>query len=895
MLKAGASAGALVVASRALAQAQDAPSPPATAPAGAFCYVDGYHGGVDGHMPPNSLRNVLDGLDRSPRWKVSFEIEPYSWAVFAKTDLPSIEQLKRFLADATAAGRVEIVSGAYGQAYMWNASGESNIRQIEYGLAELRAAFPGVVVDTYAVQEPCWTSCLPQLLKSFGYRRAVLKNSTCWGGYHAPTLDADLIHWVSPDGTALTAVPRYASEPLVPPATMAGAQPTAAFIDQCAADGIEHPSGTILQDMGWPGRPWRLGISQAVADAMRHVTWREYVDTIASPPQKRWKASQEDLRVGLPWGGSVLQRVAQLVRASENRIVQAEKLSAMAFVRRGRPFPTAEVRQAWKDLLWSQHHDVWIVSQNRHGTGTWATTVETKTEAIAQACARIVDDSTAAMAPEAGAAVKAGTPVRVFNTTGFRRRDVASLEVEPGNSFRVTDAQGLEVPCQLVPAENKARSRPTLMFAAEAPALGYASYRIAPTGAESASAKKNDSVIATKRPDGTVVLETDLLSVSIDPARGGRIRSLVAKDLQREFVDDSGPRSFNEYRGYFPNEGKWLSSIEQPADISITEQGALRVAAIIRGHIGAWPFETRLSLTTGTRRLDFQTTFKFPLDPPPAPRVRRAPPGTQPQLQAQPPRFRLGEPWEPSHDTVRSNRRPFYDSSYKLQALFPAKLRRPTLDKSAPFDVCRASNTDTRFDAWESIKNNVIFNWVDLLDEDGSAGLALLTDHVTAYHMAPGEPLGLVMCYAGRGIWHDYALTRVPRVAYSLVPHAGDWAKAKLWQELARWSEPLVAIGGNAPAGDDASWSLLDASDNGFEATTASADGDDVVIRLFNAGGDAAPKTLTIDGRIRRIKRIELDGRIVNDLPVERIAGGISRVTIAMPRFAIRTLRCELA
>jgi alpha-mannosidase len=68
-----------------------------------------------------------------------------------------------------------------------------------------------VKVETYAVQEPCWTNCLPQLLKSLGYKRAVLKNSTCWGGYHGPSLDADLILWTGPDGTAIPAVPRYAA------------------------------------------------------------------------------------------------------------------------------------------------------------------------------------------------------------------------------------------------------------------------------------------------------------------------------------------------------------------------------------------------------------------------------------------------------------------------------------------------------------------------------------------------------------------------------------------------------------------------------------------------------------------------------------------------------------
>jgi alpha-mannosidase len=334
------------------AAGQDRPPPaPATAPGRAFYYVDGYHGGVDGHMPPDSLRNVLDGLDKFPRWKVSFEIEPYSWAVFARSDPQSIERLRKFLADAGPAGRVEMVSGAYGQAYMWNASGESNVRQIGYGLAELRAVFPDLVVDTYAVQEPCWTSCLPQLLKSFGYRRAVLKNSTCWGGYHGPTADADLVNWVGPDGAGVVAVPQYGFEKLVPPATTESARPGPTFLDRCAAAGIEHPAGTTLQDMGWPGRPWLLGMNQETVRALRHVTWREYVDTIASPPKTRWKASQDDLRVSLPCGGSILQRIAQVVRAAEHRLVRAEKLSSMAFVRRGTPFRGDELKVAWKHLL----------------------------------------------------------------------------------------------------------------------------------------------------------------------------------------------------------------------------------------------------------------------------------------------------------------------------------------------------------------------------------------------------------------------------------------------------------------------------------------------------------------------------------------------------------------
>ena len=683
--------------------------------------------------------------------------------MFAKSDPQSIDRLQRFLADSGPGARVEILSGAYAQPYAWNAGGESNIRHIAYGLTELHAVFPELVVDTYAVQEPCWTSCLPQLLRSFGYRRAVLKNSTCWGGYHAPTVDADLVHWIGPDGSRITTVPRYAVEQLVAPATTAAAQPSPAFIDRCVNAGIRHPAGTTLQDMGWPGRPWRFGMDQDAVRAMRHVTWREYVDTIAAPPAKEWKASQEDLRVGLVWGSSVLQRIAQIVRLSENRLVQAEKLASMAFVRQSKPFPGEDLKHAWQGLLWSQHHDLWIVPYNRYRNGTWASAADAKFEAIQTACRRIVDEATTSMTtrPEGG-----GLPdecVRVFNTTGVPRRELASVEVAASEQLRVLGPKGEELPCQPAAAADGASTGATLLFPAEIPAMGYATYRLAPARADRMQAER-PLASATTQANGSVVLETDLHAVTIDPNKGGRISSLFAKELAREFVDESSHRSFNEFRGYFGSEGKWLTSVDAPAQVRILEKGPLRATVAIHGHLGPWPFVTHVSVSAGCGRIDFQTTFEFPVDGQPFGSGRR-----QPEQQQ---RFRLGEPWEPGRETTRSNRRPFYDSSFKLQALFPARLRRPALDKNAPFDVCRSSMTDTSFGAWDAIKHNVMLNWVDLIEEGGAAGLAVMTDHVTSYALTPGEPLGVVMGYAGPGIWHDHRLGRVPpRLLRDLPPH----------------------------------------------------------------------------------------------------------------------------
>jgi alpha-mannosidase len=861
-----------VAVAAATCEAEDKPDQaPGDHPGTPFCYVDGYHGGVDGHMPPGSLRDVMDGLDKFPKWKVSFEIEPYSWAVFAKSDPAASERLRQFLADGTPKARVELVSGAYGQPYMWNISGESIIRHLVYGRQEIRAVFPDARVDTYAVQEPCWTSCLPQVLKSLGYRRAVLKNSTCWGGYHAATIDADIVWWVGPDGSEIPAVPRYASEALVAPATEEGAQPPGGFVERCMTAGITHPAGTILQDMGWPGRPWRLGLNEQIFKTMRHVTWREYTEAIADAPTKSWKASQEDLRVSLAWGAPILQRMSQIVRASEGQIVQAEKLASMAKARHGTAYPAEALKAAWVNLLLSQHHDAWIVPSNHHHRGgTWASDAEARHAVSDESCRTIIRESAAAMAGAAKADPAAGF-VRVFNTTGFARQDIAQFEVAGGHrDLAVTDADGKPVPSQTVAAADGA----VMLFRADVPAMGYATYHIGPAG-PAATSKPLPSAIAEIRDKGATLLESDEYKLTIDPSRGGVVTSLFCKATNREFVNSAGPRGFGEFRGFFGQEHDWLSSAQTPARITVTESGPVRAAVRIEGHIGPHPFTTVLSLTPGQRRIDFQTNFDLPVADHEHPDRK----------------VLIGQPWEKGRDTMRSNQRPLYNNSYKLQVLFPAAIKRPTLFKNAPFDVCRSTLDDTTFSGWDSIKHNVIVNWVDLAESDGTSGLAVLTDHTTAYSLTRDEPLGIVMCYAGPGVWWDYSIDHKPSVRYALVPHAGDWMTAQLSREQARWSEPLVVAAASDPAGKDPEWSLLDASGGSIHVVTAFEHDGATHVRLFNAADHDAELEIGVASTLGKIELIEMDGRLISEVPIIRQNQGHSTIKLKFAPFGVQTLR----
>ena len=151
-------------------------------------------------------------------------------------------------------------------------------------MRKLRSHFPGIEFVTYAVEEPCFTSCLPQLLRSFGFRYASLKcPNTCWGGYMAP-FGGETVDWTGPDGTSIRTVPRYASERLEEHSvwqTTAWGNGTE-YLEDCRRQGIAHPVGMCYQDAGWKFGPW-IGSGDSIRNGSRYVTWRGYFEQVADP------------------------------------------------------------------------------------------------------------------------------------------------------------------------------------------------------------------------------------------------------------------------------------------------------------------------------------------------------------------------------------------------------------------------------------------------------------------------------------------------------------------------------------------------------------------------------------------------------------------------------------
>lgn len=865
-------------------------------------YADGYHGGVAGHMPAGSWRDVLNALRDVPQWKLSLDIEPESWDVLRRTDPQAYRELKSHLDHHGASARVEMVGCTFSQPYGWAIGGESNVRQLLRGCEIIREHFPNAVLTTYAVQEPCWASCLPQILKSLGFTGAVLRDaSTAWGGYPAG-FDAEVVNWAGPDGTLLPTVPRYACESLQKVYETESISGSIAFARKSMEHGIAKPVGMCFQDLGWPAKPRVSG------DYIRYVTWAEYIHSIASKPAKQWAFGIEDTLTTLPWGEHILQGVAQQVRSAENKILMAEKLAALAYLHKQKVWPAAQLREAWDDLLLTQAHDAWITASTRTGRQAWAFQVASDTLTTENKATAILDNAAEVLSqtePGASSVPLGPQSLRIFNTLGIKRNDLAefALATDRGTEgIEILDESSNKVPCQVVPtrrylspevrndlsrrrevfaAGQTARessgsiNTATVLFRPKIPALGYGTYTVVPLYKKAAPPQGTAS--AKTDADGTVVLESDLYRIRLDPSRGGVFTSFYAKLWNREFCDTSAERLFNEYRGYFIAQKKWCSSADERAQITIQDNGPLRTRVRISGHVGGCPVLTTLTLVEGQRRIDVQARFVFEQD------------------------TWIGDPWDMKPEERRSEqRRSSNDGRWKLQAHFPASLRNQAIYKNAAFDVCKSRNKDTFFQRWDEIKHNIITNWVDVFDEGEKYGLTVFSDHTTAYTHGPEFPLSLVMAWGWEGgfWWGKRPLNGVQQVSYALMPHKGAWDEAGVSRENAAICEPLMArlmpgaSNPNASHKEAAKVSFVQISGDGIEIPTVLVNASSVDVRLFNAEGDAAERHISFVRRPLRVDLVELHGQVIRRLPVENVAGRFG-VKLAIPRFGLRTLRCQ--
>lgn len=119
-------------------------------------------------------------------------------------------------------------------------------------------------------------------------------------------------------------------------------------------------------------------------------------------------------------------------------------------------------------------------------------------------------------------------------------------------------------------------------------------------------------------------------------------------------------------------------------------------------------------------------------------------------------------------------------------------------------------------------------------------------------------------------------------------PTAGAWDAAGIQEENRRWNEPLLCTFAAQAAADEAS--LIDAAGTGYEISAAYLDGEQIVVRLFNADGDGTPQKIRFAFPLSKVEQTDLNGNATAACAIRK-RGGVSEIEVAMPRFGLKTLR----
>ena len=811
-------------------------------------FVDGYHGGVYGHYPLEwKTRFIVEKMEQHPEWRISLEIEPETWdsvAVHTPVDYRRMQELVK-------SPRVEFTNPTYAQPYAYNISGESLIRQFQYGIRKINEHFPDVDHLTYAVEEPCFTSALPQILSQLGYKYASLKcPNTCWGGY-AAAFGGETVNWIGPDGSSILTSPRHEVEELqkgsVWQTTAWGNQPD--YLKACREAGIEHVVGMCFQDAGWKNGPW-IGYGDKTRGGSKYVTWREYFEMLGiERSEQDYHFTQEDVRPALMWGSQVMQRIGRQVRRSENIIPQAEKMATMAtLLSPSYTTPQEKIDEAWRTLMLAQHHDSWIVPYNGlHRRGTWADWIREWTRSADRNALEVIQSAQNEIAGTT-AQTNNTAVLRVWNTQPYARHEAVRVALPKewrGYEVEVQDSEGNRFGAFL--------GRGNLVFDAQVPAFGYATYRLIRTDRRVERRRGNMEQSTT--------IENDLYRIVVDAEKGGVIRELICKQTGENWVD-SESAGWGELKGYFLSQKKFRSSTETPAKVTTGRWGNVGEWMMIEGEISSHPFTQFIVLYKNSPVIDVELRIDWQED----------------EAIGE---FRQRNAWS-------TNRRACYDDRYKLTLLFPMPFEKATLDKNAPFDVCRSQLENTHFGKWDEVKHNVILHWVDVAERgENNRSLALMTDHTTSYSFGKGEALGLTVQYSGAGLWgRKYTITEATSINYALVPHRGDWDEAGIEQIRAMRAEPLLSS--LHEEAEMTSASLMELSGKGYELVAAYPSEEGIVVRLYNAAADEKPQRLMLGFEAEKVEQVDLNGKTTDQMEV-KTRKGKSSFEVQMPRFGFRT------
>ena len=443
----------------------------------------------------------------------------YEWV--EQSDPAMFEEIRQRVAE----GRWALVGGWWIEPDCNIPCGESLVRQGLYGQRYFKEKFGVMATVGWNIDSFGHAATLPQLLAGAGLRHYCFLRP----GPHEKDLPGRVFWWESADGARVLAF-------RIPFAYLSEGRDFEPHIRRCAAE-MKPPLEEFMCFYGVGNHGGGPTIENI--ECIRRLRGApDLPELVLSRPEAFFQAAEtrgwplpvvrDELQGHASGCYAAHTGIKRWNRLAENRLLTAEKWSALAAWTNGQPYPT-DFGRAWKNLLFNQFHDI-LAGTAIEPAYDDARDQLGETLAIADRGLNLAVQSFAwniRIPAEAGA-----RPIVVFNPHAWPGRQVVELEFGQLTADDVLlDNEGNVVPFQSIQPHATTGDRHRLLFLADLPALGYRTYRVVP--ARGLETRRAPSVQASD-----TVLDNGRFRLEFDAATG-YIKSL--RDLQAGAEVFAGP------------------------------------------------------------------------------------------------------------------------------------------------------------------------------------------------------------------------------------------------------------------------------------------------------------------------------------------------------------------
>jgi alpha-mannosidase len=555
------------------------------------------------------------------------------------------------LRDLIAAGRAELVGGAYNEPNTNLTSAESTIRNIVYGLGQQRDVLGADPSVAWALDAFGHDPGYPGLMAAAGMTGSAWARGPFhqWGPWRTVGDNTRMqfpseFEWISPDGrgllTSYMANHYGAGWVIHQAADLAAAEEEA--LGQLALLAPVAATRNVLLPVGAdhviPPR-WATEVHRDFAARYvwpRCVTGlpREFFAAVRAEAAERgiWLTPQtRDMNPVYPGKDVSYIDTKQAQRAAEVAVCDGERLATLAWLA-GAGYPAESLDKAWRQLVFGAHHDAITGTESDQVyldlLGGWREAFErgdSVREAAAGFLAGLINTTQKNEAAGAGPDPSRRAVV-VFNTLSWPRAGLAAVTLtftEPGVPWlALSDETGAAVPFL---AEGIRRhpdhslASVTITFRAEVPALGYRSYWVRAgtgSGGGTGSGAAPAAGAGWTGMPGTVIAN-EAFEVAADPARGGGLSRItdrrtgagLLRGLGNELVlaeeYPAHPR-WGEGPWLLCPKGPWSGSGDAPAEVA-AQRSPLGSRLVARFPLGNLWVTQETILWDGADRVEFRT------------------------------------------------------------------------------------------------------------------------------------------------------------------------------------------------------------------------------------------------------------------------------------------------